>query len=225
MAPQLGARPPPDQRFDRVGLGAISGRYGRWKKGRRILRYTLILAMLFMGAIGGVLVSKSYYKHAPIQPSQTSNNLNTAQTINGHASVIDGDTIKIGDTRIRFHGIDAPESEQSCSVLGETYACGQQASEALTNVIANNTVSCEQKDLDRYNRIVAVCRTGGHNLKHCVLLDDKPRKRVRRVKGHWSGCTHKEEHVSRAKLGGHTHTRRTGTPVKLQTCNWRCSRQ
>ena len=35
-------------------------------------------------------------------------------TIVGRASVIDGDTIDIRGTRIRFSGIDAPESRQSC---------------------------------------------------------------------------------------------------------------
>lgn len=34
--------------------------------------------------------------------------------ITGEARVIDGDTVDIGPVRIRFHGIDAPESDQSC---------------------------------------------------------------------------------------------------------------
>ncbi len=32
----------------------------------------------------------------------------------GTASVIDGDTIEVHSQRIRFHGIDAPESRQLC---------------------------------------------------------------------------------------------------------------
>ncbi len=32
----------------------------------------------------------------------------------GTASVIDGDTLEIHGQRIRFHGIDAPESRQLC---------------------------------------------------------------------------------------------------------------
>ena len=36
----------------------------------------------------------------------------------GTASVIDGDTIEIHGQRIRFQGIDAPESGQSCKADG-----------------------------------------------------------------------------------------------------------
>ena len=35
--------------------------------------------------------------------------------ITGKAWVIDGDTIVISDTHIRLEGIDAPESDQSCT--------------------------------------------------------------------------------------------------------------
>ena len=42
--------------------------------------------------------------------------------ISGVASVTDGDTLRIGSERIRLHGIDAPESAQSCRAGGETWA-------------------------------------------------------------------------------------------------------
>lgn len=111
--------------------------------------------MIIVGGIGGVVISEIS------APAQLSNNLGN---FTGQASIIDGDTIEINNVRIRFHGIDAPESEQSCTVLGKTYPCGQQASEALTNIIGSHPVSCKQKDRDRYNRVVAVCHAAGHNL-------------------------------------------------------------
>lgn len=55
-----------------------------------------------------------------------------ADDIVGRASVIDGDTIEIGGTRIRFDGIDAPESRQTCrDAAGAKYRCGQQSALAL----------------------------------------------------------------------------------------------
>ena len=42
--------------------------------------------------------------------------------ISGNASVTDGDTLRIGSERIRFHGIDALESAQSCRASGKAWA-------------------------------------------------------------------------------------------------------
>ncbi|MFN3347382.1 thermonuclease family protein [Pseudorhodoplanes sp.] len=89
-----------------------------------------------------------------------------AQTpIVGVASVIDGDTIEIRGQRIRLFGIDAPESSQLCvRPNGEPWRCGQQASFALADRIGRATVRCEQRDLDRYGRVVAVCFQGIEDL-------------------------------------------------------------
>ncbi len=82
----------------------------------------------------------------------------------GRAFVIDADTVEINGTRIRFYGIDAPENGQSCRVQGAWSRCGQLASMALANKIGTRPVTCEPKDRDRYNRVVAVCRVGGEDL-------------------------------------------------------------
>jgi endonuclease YncB( thermonuclease family) len=82
----------------------------------------------------------------------------------GVASIIDGDTLEIHDQRIRLHGIDAPESGQSCEKDGRQYRCGQQAALALADKIGRAPIRCEQRDIDRYKRIVAVCRLGAEDL-------------------------------------------------------------
>ena len=88
-----------------------------------------------------------------------------ARQITGVASVVDGDTIDIHGQRIRFHGIDAPESSQLCKdAQGKNYRCGQKAALALSDQIGRKIVTCEQKDIDRYKRIVATCSVGDVNL-------------------------------------------------------------
>lgn len=84
--------------------------------------------------------------------------------IMGQASVIDGDTIEIHGQRIRLSGIDAPESSQLCELSGKKYRCGQKAAFALDDLISGKTVRCEEKDRDRYKRIVGECFTGATNL-------------------------------------------------------------
>ena len=87
----------------------------------------------------------------------------------GTASVIDGDTIEIHGQRIRLYGIDAPESGQSCEREGKQYRCGQQAATVLAGLIGRASVRCEQRDIDRYGRIVAVCWLGGIDLNAMMV--------------------------------------------------------
>lgn len=75
----------------------------------------------------------------------------------GVASVIDADTLEIHNTRIRLHGIDAPESKQYCTIDDKSYRCGQRAALALDALIANSTLRCKGNKKDRYKRLIAVC--------------------------------------------------------------------
>ena len=86
-------------------------------------------------------------------------------TLSGVPRIIDGDTIRIGNTRIRLHGIDAPEARQTCTIAdGTEWRCGQEATNALVRIVGERQVSCSQRDTDRYGRIVAVCRAGSVDL-------------------------------------------------------------
>jgi len=87
-----------------------------------------------------------------------------ANALTGIPTVIDGDTIDIHGQRIRFHGIDAPESKQICVSGGTKYRCGQKAALALSDRIGRGSVTCEAKDTDRYGRVIAVCFKGQEDL-------------------------------------------------------------
>jgi len=77
--------------------------------------------------------------------------------ITGKPRIVDGDTIQINQTKIRLHGIDAPEAKQTCTKEGKEWLCGQEATWALARIIEEHWVTCQQRDTDRYGRIVAVC--------------------------------------------------------------------
>jgi endonuclease YncB( thermonuclease family) len=80
------------------------------------------------------------------------------ESLTGVASVIDGDTIDIHGQRIRLFGIDTPEKAQTCDdEAGQPYRCGTKAAFALSDFIGRSPVSCEEKAVDRYGRIVGRC--------------------------------------------------------------------
>ena len=111
--------------------------------------------------------------------------------------VVDGDTIKIGRIRIRLHGIDAPESKQMCSSDGKQWRCGWEATNALANIVGKHWVTCIKTDVDRFKRIVAICRLGPINL-NAWMVENGWAVAYRR----YSLDYIKEEEVSRASARG-----------------------
>jgi len=89
--------------------------------------------------------------------------------VTGKARVIDGDTVEIAAQRIRLHGIDAPEMRQYCRKANGTWPCGAEATKALRSMIQDVEVACEERDRDRYGRIVAVCFARGEDLNAAMV--------------------------------------------------------
>lgn len=71
--------------------------------------------------------------------------------------VIDGDTLKIGETRIRLIHIDAPEMAQICSDNEKTIFCGLKAREYLVKLLEFSIVECISEGEDKYGRLLANC--------------------------------------------------------------------
>lgn len=90
----------------------------------------------------------------------------TAPTVVGKATAVDGDSLRIGSTKIRLFGIDAPESRQSCyQPMNEPWACGVASTAALKHMIERDPqVTCQAKTTDRYGRTVAVCHNAEGDL-------------------------------------------------------------
>lgn len=81
--------------------------------------------------------------------------------ITGKPRVIDGDTIEIAGERIRLHGIDAPESKQTCTDGdGKEWRCGQEATIALATIVGDQSVTCKGEERGKYGRLIAVCYVG-----------------------------------------------------------------
>lgn len=125
--------------------------------------------------------------------------------IEGRASVIDGDTIEIHGQRIRFNGIDAPESRQYCEdAKGFDYLCGSDSATALDEFLAaSRPVRCTFVSWDQYGRFVGDCRRAdGRNVQSWLVENgyamdwprysggaygDEQERARQRQKGIWQG--------------------------------------
>jgi micrococcal nuclease len=79
--------------------------------------------------------------------------------------ISDGDTFKLlvegnQTARVRLYGVDAPEK-------GQDY--GTQAKQQLSELIFSKRVEVEQKDMDRYGRVVGVVFVEGRNVNEEML--------------------------------------------------------
>ena len=89
------------------------------------------------------------------------------ELISKNISVIDGDTILLENKKIRFSGIDAPESffrgkKQTCLLNSIKIFCGEVSKKKLEKKISNKIVKCiPEKEKDFYNRILAECFING----------------------------------------------------------------
>ena len=79
--------------------------------------------------------------------------------LTGPALVIDGDTIIVAGERVRLHGIDAPELEQTFWCRGQNLPCGAMALAAIEALTAGVTLRCEVVERDQHGRLVAKCFT------------------------------------------------------------------
>jgi endonuclease YncB( thermonuclease family) len=141
----------------------------------------------------------------------------------GQASVIDGDTLEIHGMRIRFWGVDAPETSQLCR--GEDslqYQCGAKAANDLDAFIARRPVSCLPTTLDQYGRTVATCSVGGADLGDWLVRNGLALDWPQYSKRKYDEAQREAEHAGRGMWAGsyvepwlyRVCVRTSGSPIK-----------
>ncbi len=87
-----------------------------------------------------------------------------AQQSIGRPVIIDGDSLVLAGVRIRLKGIDAPEIGQSCTGMDGAFECGREARIRLRKFVGVSQISCQGWQYDKYQRLLAECKTGSKNL-------------------------------------------------------------
>ena len=105
-------------------------------------------------------------------------NFINAEIIQGKVKVIDGDTVKIKNNKIRLSGIDAPELNQLCSKVflslsfisfNKKYYCGKISTEKLKRLLKNEIILCKVENIDRYKRKLATCYKNKLNINSWLV--------------------------------------------------------
>ncbi|MBL4766867.1 MAG: thermonuclease family protein [Rhodobacteraceae bacterium] len=90
----------------------------------------------------------------------------------GIIRVIDADTWDVGTTRVRLHGIDAPELSQTCDTEQHiNWACGLWASNLVRAQYDGKSATCDTITIDKYNRTVARCWVDGRDVGQSMVAD------------------------------------------------------
>jgi endonuclease YncB( thermonuclease family) len=88
-----------------------------------------------------------------------------AGTIIGLPCIVDGDTVEIGQLKIRLAGIDAPETDQICLDANEKkWACGISARDELIGHSHGQPWECDTTGTDQYGRSLANCFIEGEDV-------------------------------------------------------------
>jgi len=118
--------------------------------------------------------------------------------IQGRATAVDGDTLRIGDQRVRLMRLDAPELDQTCvDGNGAEWACGTAARSFLADLLKRDSITCARSGRDVYGRVLAACNLGEEDIgAHIVAagwavadfdyLAEEGRARAGRL-GIWAG--------------------------------------
>lgn len=87
------------------------------------------------------------------------------------ATLVDGDTLRCGNRRVRLHGIDAPELPGHCRPGRQCTPGDPQAStDSLRRLVGAGPLQCRQLDTDAYGRTIARCTASGQDLS-CAQLN------------------------------------------------------
>lgn len=89
--------------------------------------------------------------------------------IEGRATVIDGDSLRIAGAEIRLKDIDAPEGRQTCRREGREWNCGEEASRTLTRLIAGRNVVCRSVERDKHDRFLGYCAAEATQLNRAMV--------------------------------------------------------
>lgn len=91
------------------------------------------------------------------------------ETLGGHYRVVDGDSLALGDRRLRLTGIDAPELTQTCMLHATSWRCGEAAKAMLQTLVDRGVMICKGDRRDKYGRLLVACISDGMDINRQMV--------------------------------------------------------
>jgi endonuclease YncB( thermonuclease family) len=134
------------------GIGALSSK----ATGRGLAGIGSALGLLWIGSLMSGQSSTAGLSLAKLNPF-------SGTAVEGAASAVSGDVLRIQGQLVRLVGIEAPDREQRCGTAvpakgqGKRWACGEAAAEMLARTVRGKTVKCSLSGKDDLGRARGTC--------------------------------------------------------------------
>ena len=94
----------------------------------------------------------------------------TVAAIPAQVAVVDGQTLRIGDTVVRLQGVAAPPRGTACLKADNSrFDCGAAASEALAHMLRGQYVTCKLYGRDAAGFAQGLCEAEGRELNRGIV--------------------------------------------------------
>ena len=87
----------------------------------------------------------------------------------GRAEVIGPAMLSLDGKRILLYGIDAPVRGQPCYSDNKKWDCATASAKTLLNLVGDQEVACEQRRIDHFGRVFAVCKIGEADINRALV--------------------------------------------------------
>jgi endonuclease YncB( thermonuclease family) len=87
----------------------------------------------------------------------------------GTAQVVGPAMLSLDGKRVVLFGVDAPVKGQPCYVGAKPWDCSTASAKSLLNLVGTQEVACEERRVDRFGRVFAVCRAGEVDINRALV--------------------------------------------------------
>jgi endonuclease YncB( thermonuclease family) len=87
----------------------------------------------------------------------------------GSAEVVGPAMLSLAGKRIVLYGVDAPVKGRPCYAGAKISDCATASTKTLLNLIRTQEIACEQRRVDGFGRVFAVCEAGEVDINRALV--------------------------------------------------------